>query len=154
LKERLHRATKLDEIWLGKLCPTDVRHPLLLPPSVFSTTRSTERYWQRCDVYSEEQIPEAEALLGVVEEEHRRPDGSGKRSWIDGRRLRYRIDHSKHGLSIADRAKRKAYRFCYEVPPGFHYDVMDDAERTFIIQIDGKPQKVAHCNVTPWGHVG
>lgn len=153
LKEHLHAATKLDEIWLGKLCPTDVRHPLLLPPSVFFTVRNTCRYWQRCDVYSEEQIPEAEALLAVVEKEHRRPDGNGNRSWIDGRKWRYRIDPSKHGLSAADRAKGNAYRFCYEVPPGFHYDVTHDAGRTLDIQIDGKPQSVAHCNVTPWGHV-
>ena len=153
LKEQLQAATRLDEVWLGRLCPTDVRHPLLLPPSVFSATRNTHRYWHRCDVYSEEQIPEAEELLGVVEKEHRRADGNGNRSWIDGREWRYRIDPSKHGLSVADRAKNKAYRFCYEVPPGFHYDVTNDAERTFVIRIDGKLQRVAHCNVTPWGHV-
>jgi hypothetical protein len=58
-----------------------------------------------------------------------------------------------HGRSAADRAGSKAFRFCYEVPLGFHYDVTDDAGRTFSIQIDGKPQKVTHCNVTPWGHV-
>jgi hypothetical protein len=126
---------------------------LLLPPSVFSTTRNTDRFWDRCDVYSEERIPEAAELLDVVENEHRRPDGNGNRSWIDARKWRYRIDPSKHGLSAADRAKTKGYRFCYEVPPGFHYDVTEDAGRTFIMQIDGKAQKVAHCNVTPWGHV-
>jgi len=153
LKERLHAATKLDELWLEKFCPTDVRHPLLLPPSVFSTTRDTHRYWHRCDVYSEDAIPEAEELLGIVEKEHRRPDGNGSRSWIDGRKWRYRIDPSKHGLSAADRAKSKAYRFCFEVPPGFHYDVTDETGRTFSILIDGKPQRVAHCNVTPWGYV-
>lgn len=153
LRERLHAATKLDELWLGKICPTDVRHALLLPPSVFATTRNTHRYWHRCDAYSEEQIMGAEELLKVVEKEHRQPDGSGGRSWIDGKKWRYRIDPSKHGLSAADRAKSKAYRFCYEVPPGFHYDVTDDAGRTFTIQIDGKQQEVTHCNVTPWGHV-
>ena len=153
LRERLHAATKLDDLWLEKVCPTDVRHPLLLPPPVFSTTRNTHRYWYRCDVYSEQQVQEAEELLEIVEKEHRRPDGSGGRSWIDGRKWRYRIDPSKHGLSTADRAKSKAYRFCYEVPPGFHYDVTDDAGRTFVILIDGTPQKMAHCNVTPWGHV-
>jgi hypothetical protein len=153
LKQRLHAATRLDEVWLGKLCPTNVQHPLLLPPLVFSTTRNTHDYWHRCDVYSAERIPDAEELLGIVEKEHRRPDVNGNHSWIDGHRHRYRIDPSKHGLSAADRARRKAYRFCYEVPSGFHYDVTDDGGRTFIIQIDGKLQKVAHCNITPWGHV-
>lgn len=153
LRERLQATTKLDELWLEKVCPTDLRHPLLLPPPVFSTTRNTHRYWYRCDVYSEQQIREAEELLEVVENEHRRPDSSGGRSWIDGKNRRYRIDPSKHGLSAADRAKSKAYRFCYDVPPGFHYDVTDEAGRTFDILIDGTRRKVSHCNVTPWGHV-
>jgi len=153
LKEHLHAAAKLDQIWLGKLCPTDLRHPLLLPPKVFSTTRDTHQYWRRCDVYSEERIPEAEELLSIVEREHRKPDGSGARSWIDKRNWRYRIDPSKHGLSAAHRAGRKLYRFCYEVPEGFHYDVTDDAGRAFIVHIDGKAETLTHCNVTPWGHI-
>lgn len=153
LKGHLHSAVQLDVLWLGKLCPTDLRHALLLPPSVFSTTRNTHRYWHRCDVYSEERIPDAEVLLSVVEREHRKPDGSGNRSWIDGRKWRYRIDPAKHGLSSAARARAKPYRFCYEVPPGFHYDVTDDAGKAFIIQIDGKSEKLTHYNVTPWGHI-
>ena len=153
LKERLRAAARLDEAWLGKISPATLRHPLLLPPHVFSTTRNTERYWHRCDIYSEEQIPEAEELLSVVDKDHRRPDGNGGRSWIDARKLRYRVDLSMHGLSASDRAKTKSFRFCYEVPPGFHYDVTDDDGKTFIIQIDGKAERVAHCNVTPWSHV-
>ncbi len=153
LKERLHTVTKVDELWLQKVCPPDLRHALLLPPTVFSTTRDTNRYWHRCDVYSEDRITEAEQLLDKVEREHRKPDRDGGRSWTDGRKWRYRIDPSKHGLSTADRAKSKAYRFCYEVPPGFHFDVTDDAGRAFSIRIDGTPQRVTHCNVTPWGHV-
>jgi hypothetical protein len=39
------------------------------------------------------------------------------------------------------------------VPPGFHHDVTGDVGRTFVILFDGTPQKVVHCNVTPWGHV-
>lgn len=141
LQDRLHSATKLDERWLGKICPTDVRHPLLLPPSVFSTKRSTHDYWRRCDVYAEEQILGAEELLRLVDKEHWRPDGAGGRSWIDGKNLRYRTDRSKHGRSTADRANRKAYRFCFEVPPGFHYDVTDVDSRAFAIRIDGKAEK-------------
>ena len=153
LKERLHAAVRLDELWLEKVSPTDLRHALLLPPPVFSTTRETDRYWHRCDVYSESKIPSAERLLTVVEKEHRKPDGNGIRSWIDGHKRRYRMDPSNHGLSITDRAKAKSYRFCYEVPPGFHYDVTEDSGKTFSIQIDGRYQTVDHCNVTSWGHV-
>jgi hypothetical protein len=153
LKERLHAATKLDEVWLRKVSPSDLRHPLLLPPAIFRTARNTERYWHRCDVYSEERIREAEGLLSVVEKEHRKPDGSGGRSWVDGGKLRFKFDPSKHAISAGNRIGAKEYRFCYEMLPGFHYDVRDDAGKAFIIEIGGKPTTVHHCNVTPWGHV-
>lgn len=153
LKERLHAATKLDEIWLHRVSPSDLRHPLLLPPTIFRTARNTERYWHKCDVYSEERIREAEGLLSVVEKEHRKPDHGGGRSWIDGRKLRFKFDPSKHSISPGSRSGAKEYRFCYEVMPGFHYDVRDDGGKAFIIEIGEKPMTVEHCNVTPWGHV-
>jgi hypothetical protein len=153
LKERLHAATKIDEVWLSKISPSDLRHALLLPPTVLSTIRTTHEYWNKCDVYSPARIPEAERLLGIVGAEHRKPDGKGSRSWIDARKWRYRIDPSKHGRSTADRAKGNSYRFRYEVPRGFHYDVVEDAGGTFTVTVDGKPHKLTHCNVTPWGHI-
>lgn len=153
LKDSLHAAANLDETWLRKVSPSDLRHALLLPPAIFQTTRKTERYWHRCDVYSEERIQEAEYLLSVVEKEHRKSDGSGGRSWIDGHKLRFRFDPSKHAVSVGGRTGAKEYRFCYEVMPGFHYDVVDDGGKAFMIEISGKPERLVHCNVTPWGHV-
>ena len=153
LKDRLHAAAKLDETWLQKISPSSLRHPLLLPPSIFRTAGSTEAYWHRCDVYSADRISKAEQLLSLVEKEHRRPDSTGGRSWIDGRKLRFKFDPSKHALSGDGRTGAKEYRFCYEVMPGFHYDVTDDAGRAYIIEIGGTPTTVHHCNVTPWGHV-
>ena len=153
LRASLHAAARLDEAWLRKVSPSDLRHPLLLPPTFFLTTRNTEKYWHRCDVYSEERIPEAEQLLSVVEKEHHKADSTGGRSWIDGRKLRFKFDLSQHALSARGRTGVKEYRFCYEVIPGFHYDVRDDGGKAFIIEIDGKPTTVHHCNITPWGHV-
>lgn len=153
LRSHLHEAVSLDEKWLGKCCPTDLRHPLLLPPALFSTTNGTDRYWQKCDVYAENQLPKAAALLKQVEKVHRQRESNGSRSWIDSRKRRYRVAPSMHGLSPANRMGASSYRFCYEVPPGFHYDVADDGGRAFTVDIGGKSQKVLHCNVTPWGHV-
>jgi hypothetical protein len=143
----------MDEVWLRKLSPTDLRHALLLPPTVFVTNRQTAGYWQHCDVYSQELFAKAEQLLEVVETHHRRPDGQGSRSWLDGRYRRYRIDPARHGRSQSDRAGMKSYRFCFEIPVGFHYDVSDDSGRTFVIEVDGHSEMVNHCNVTPWGKV-
>jgi hypothetical protein len=153
LKDSLHAATKLDEVWLRKVSPSDPRHPLLLPPVIFRTTRHTEEYWHRCDIYSEDGVAEAERLLSVVERDHRKPDATGGRSWIDDRKLRFKFDPSKHAPSPTSRSGTKEYRFCYEVMPGFHYDVRDDSGKAFIIDIGGKSTTVTHCNVTPWGHV-
>jgi hypothetical protein len=152
LRAELHRAVKMDEDWLGKIAPKDLRHALLLPPKCFATNKNTDLYWNRCDAYSEPKIAEAEAILKVVEKEHRRPDGQS-RSWMDARKLRYRFDSSKHGRTLADRDGFKSYRFCYEVPPGFHYDVTDENGKQFSIQIDGQYHEVSHCNISPWGHV-
>src|ERR1019366_6257391 len=69
LRNILHAAAKIDEAWLRKVSPSDLRHALLLPPGVFRTTRKTEKYWHKCDAYSEEQIEQAEYLLSVVEKE-------------------------------------------------------------------------------------
>ena len=153
LKERLHAVTNLDEIWLEKLSPKDLKHSLLLPPTIFSTMHKTHSYWKICDIYSEDRMSAAEQLLHVVEKEHWRSDRNGHRSWIDERKRRYRIDPSKHGRSVADRSQLNSYRFCFEIPPGFHYDVTEDNQRAFRMEIDGNPQTISHCNVTPWGHV-
>lgn len=153
LKEHLHAVAKLDAVWLETCCPRDHRHPLLLPPSLFETSRDTKEYWRKCDTYSEERLPEAKNLLVTVDKHHWQPDRKGGRSWIDARNRRYRIDPSKHGLSPTNRTGGKAYRFCYEVTPGFHYDVTDEEEKPFNFIINGKTERVTHCNVSPWGHV-
>ncbi len=153
LQATLHAVVSLDEEWLRKLSPGDLKHPLILPPSVFATNRETEDYWRHCDVYSRDRFGSAEQVLEGVRRHHLRPDLQGNRSWLDSRNRRYRIDPSRHGRSDADRVGLKSYRFCSEIPPGFHYDVTDDAGRTFAIEIDGRIEKLTHCNVTPWGKI-
>lgn len=153
LKDALHSIAVMDEVWLDRFCPRDLRHPLLLPPPVFATHDATADYWRHCDAYSVERFPAAEILLQVVDQQHRCPDGQGIRSWLDGRNRRFRIDPARHGRSTADRENRKSFRFCYEVPAGFHYDVSEDAGKAFRIDIDGRSQTLTHCNVTPWGRV-
>jgi hypothetical protein len=120
---------------------------------VFATNRDTAEYWRHCDVYSQELFVSAEQLLAAVNTHHLLPDQQGGWSWLDGGSKRYRIDHARHGRSQADRAGMKSYRFCFEIPAGFHYDVTDDSGRAFPIKIDSRYQSVTHCNVTPWGKV-
>ncbi len=153
LKGALHAIATMDEVWLDKFCPKDLRHALLLPPPVFATNRDTAEYWRHCDTYSVDRFPVAEKLLEDVERHHRQPDGQGGRSWLDSRNRRYRFDPARHARSVADRENRKSYRFCYEIPVGFHFDMTDDSGKTFKIEIDGRLYTLTHCNVTPWGVV-
>jgi len=153
LQQHLHDVVSMDEVWLRKLSPTDLRHALLLPPKVFVTNRNTADYWQRCDVYSRDLFALAEQLLLDVERHHRRPDGQGGRSWLDSHNRRFRIDPARHGRSQADRAGKKSYRFCFEIPAGFHYDISGDDGKTFVVEINGRRESLTHCNVTPWGIV-
>jgi len=153
LQQYLHAVVSMDERWLLDISPTDLRHALLLPPTVFATNRDTAGYWRHCDVYAEALFARAEQLLAEVERHHRRPDAQGVRSWLDNRNKRYRIAQARHGRSLADRARMKSYRFCFEIPAGFHYDVCDDSGRSFAIDIDGRRQTVTHFNVTSWGNV-
>jgi hypothetical protein len=153
LKAALHEIAEMDEIWMDKISPKDLRHALLLPPPFFATTVRVSHYWQHCDVYSRDRLSSAERLLSQVEEDHRKPDGKGIRCWLDAKNRRFRSDHSQHGLSAADRARRKAFRFCYEVSPGFHYDVTEDSGKSFKVEMGGRSQMVQHINVTPWGRL-
>jgi hypothetical protein len=153
VKESLHRLISLDEIWLEKLSPKDLRHALLLPPEFFATHPKTTDFWRRCDVYSLALIADSEQLLLAVEQHHRKPDGIGGRSWVDNRARRFRIDPSRHGRSANDRSQSKSYRFCYEIPAGFHYDVTDENGRPFTVKIGNQNESIMHCNVTPWGMV-
>lgn len=153
LRDTLHAIVIMDETWLDKLSPKDLRHALLLPPECFLTNARTVEYWRRCDVYSMDQFASAERLLNEVEREHRTPDRQGGHSWLDARNRRFRPDPSRHGRSSADRDNRKSYRFCYEIPAGFHYDVTEDSGRSFKINIGSKTETVTHCNITPWGFI-
>ena len=153
LKQHLHAAVLMDEVWLRKLSPTDLKHALLLPSTVFATNHETADFWQYCDVYSKERFSAGVQILADVERHHRRSDAQGPRSWLDHSNRRFRIDLSKHALSPQDRTGAKSYRFCFEIPPGFHYDVSDDSGNAFSIEIDGRSQRVKYCNVTPSGRV-
>jgi hypothetical protein len=153
LKDALHAVAAMDEVWLDKFCPRDLRHALLLPPPVFATNRDTDEYWRHCDTYSPDRFAAAEKLLANVERHHRRPDGQGGRSWLDAGNRRYRFDPARHGRSGVERQNRKSYRFCCEIPTGFHYDVTDDSGKSFKLEIDGRLCTLTHCNITPWGVV-
>jgi hypothetical protein len=117
------------------------------------SARTTSEYWHHCDVYSEDRLTGAEKLLEIVEKQHRTPDKQGGRSWLDSRNKRYRMDPSRHGRSEADRTGAKLYRFCFEIPQGFHFDVTEDSGRLFTVDIENVRHRLQHCNVTPWGRV-
>jgi hypothetical protein len=58
-----------------------------------------------------------------------------------------------HARTAQERKGTASYRFCFPLPPGFHYDVVHDAGVPFEIEIDGRRESVLHVNISPFGHV-
>jgi hypothetical protein len=77
------------------------------------------------------------------------------RSLLDGSGRQFRFDPARHALSPQERAKERRFRFCFEVPSGFHCDVEHQSGGEFSLKdhLGALFQKIRHANVDPWGSV-
>lgn len=141
--------------WLGTICPTDVRSPLLLPPPSFEPERDLNDYWSKCDVYGDAtQLGIAHNLLGRVQARHRKRKEGGGQAWLDSKSRYFAYDPARHALSTSERAGRQHYRFCFSLPAGFHFDVEHESEGEFVLRDrTGAFHRGRHLNVDPWGSV-
>jgi len=151
LRDEIWRAVAIEEIWLAQIAPRDVQHQLLLPPPVFTTHKGVHLYWEACDTYKVSGIEAAEKILKNVTSVHRKRR-DGQMVWVDAKGRDYKIDRSFHSRSQDDRQGVRRYRFCFQIPPGFHYDVSKNGD-TFDMELEGRAVSMTHANVTPWGYV-
>jgi len=154
LRQSLEMYIDYEKRWWEAVCPKDVRHALLLPPPSFKPERHLRGFWHVCDVYRDVALIErAQQMLKDVAGCHRRKAAAGQ-CWIDIGGRRFKNDPSHHGLTIEERAGGRRFRFCMEVPVGFHYDVDRDAGDEFwIYDLSGNRHRTRHANVDPWGMV-
>jgi hypothetical protein len=156
----LTAAFRFERRWCKAVGPSDLAHPLLLPNSSFEPVADLSGFWTYCDCYGTTTLlTNAHNLVGRFSAIHRQHSNTGS-YWLDRAGRSFRVDRSFHGRSERERRGRKPYRFCFEVPPGFHYDVVNDQGATFSINgsatADGnvvRHSNVVRANVTSFGHL-
>jgi len=149
----LTRFMEFEERWSQSIAPRDLHHPLLLPPPSFGPEREVQNYWKTCDTYRDTStLTTANNTLQRVRALHRRMLSGLGSFWLDCRRLRFRIDPTRHGRTPDERQGIQRHRFCFPVPLGFHFDVEHEDSGVFTIRDQvGVIHTLRHANVDPWG---
>lgn len=153
LKSELERAISFERKWCRIARPSDVRHPLLLPPPSFEVHRDVGDFWKECDCYGQSaELTKVHNLLDKVWRRHRKKVGR-KQLWMDTAKRCFRWDQSRHALTPDERSGRSRFRFCFEVPAGFHYDVTHERGESFTVLGTSGSFVSRHANVDPWGGI-
>ena len=146
--EMIEEHLAIERLWRDKLRPRGVDAPGLLPESSFSP-KSCEDMWARIrSVHLNKDDIDRVYLLT----RHFRKSHYGKGAWEDSRGLRFRAAAARHG----SRPPYGMYKFTYQLPEGFHYDVRSNAaNRDFTINdVEGKLHRFqAYTNIDCHGSV-
>ena len=141
--------------WCDAIRPSDVRSPLLLPEVSFVPEREVVDFWRHCDCYRDaSRLTRANNLLQAVRGAHRRSKAGVGAYWVDAGRRQFIVDPSYHATSREERRGLLRFRFCYQVPAGFHYDVTHELGERFSIRGRGEfHDRVLRVNADPWGSI-
>ena len=137
-----------ERLWRDKLRPQGVDAPSLLPESSFSP-KSCNDMWARIrsvHLYNDD----LDRIFLLTR--HFRDSHYGKGRWEDSRGLQFRVAPARHGA----RPPYGRFKFSYQFPEGFHYDVRStEANRDFTIKdVEGKPHRFqAYTNIDCHGSV-
>lgn len=153
LEHALTAAIEFEVQWCGAIKPSDVRSPLLLPEFSFLPERRIGDFWKQCDCYRDRaRLTDANNILQAVRSIHRRSKTGVGGYWLDVGRRQFIVDQSYHAPSAEERRELLRFRFCYQVPKGFHYDVTHELGERFSIRgSEGVIDRVSRVNVDPWG---
>ena len=154
LRPALVQASEYEARWCRVAKPDDTNHPLLLPPPSFETHKTLGDFWNTCDCYGDtERLDAANSALQKAVQIHRKRI-EGVRLWIDCRQRVFAVDRARHGRTLGERRGEHRYRFCYQIPPGFHYDVFHVRRDTFNLHgRGGTHNSIRGANVDSWGSV-
>jgi len=121
---RVAELVGFEELWRESIRPRDPRSPLILPERSFNTAygdmwRLAQRVRStRGDVHE---------VVSVME--RFREDHYSKGYWVDEGGKVFN-PAAKHGIHVAS---ARQWKFAYEVPPGFHFDVRRERGGEFSI---------------------
>ena len=155
LKDALVAAVEFERRWRDVVKPGDMNHPLLLPPPSFEPAQDLRDFWQKCDCYGDtSQLTRVNNVLQKVKAVHRRSLHGMGSYWVDEKDRKFSIDRAGHARTIGERQGLRRFRFCYEVLPGFHYDVVHvRGERFSLKGLEGVHVNIMRGNVDSWGSV-
>lgn len=148
-------AVQFERRWCDVVKPRDMNHALLLPPPSFEPARTLHDFWRKCDCYGDaSQLTGANNILQSVRANHRRSLSGMGSYWVDEKHRKFTIDRAGHARTTEDRQQLRRFRFCYEVLPGFHYDVVHvRGERFSLNGLQRLHTNIMRGNVDPWGSV-
>ncbi len=143
--------------WAGRVKPTNLDSPLLLPESSFQATRKYKELWRHANAYGDpENVSGAERAIKGFRSAHRRKVNLKTFStykWVDEGDRVFDQDGPRHGIAPFPRN----WKFSYRIEPGFHFDVSHTDERQFdLFDVNGTRCHVdaaAHLNIDPHGYV-
>jgi hypothetical protein len=152
-------ATNLQEEsqWAGRVKPTNLDSPLLLPESSFKAASKHRELWRHASAYGDLQnVSGAErAIRGFRSAHHRKVNLKtfSTYKWVDEGDRIFDQDGPRHGVAPFPRNWKLSYR----IEPGFHFDVTHADERRFdLFDVNGARCHVdaaAHLNIDPHGYI-
>jgi hypothetical protein len=155
MQSAVEEAIEFEVRWRSVILPKDLNSCLLLPPPCFQPRPELKDFWKKCDIYGNtSHLGEAHDLLGQVTARHRKSISGQSAYWLDDKGHRYAQDKALHGRTEEERSGFNRHRFCFPIPPGFHYDVVKNSGGSFNVpDYHGKTHNVERANIDPWGKV-
>ncbi len=155
IRGALESVIAYEERWCSALKPKDLHSALLLPPPSFELAKGVVNHWHACDCYHDtEKLTIANNAMQAVSAAHRKSQAGSPSFWRDARDREFRIDPSRHALAPGERAGRRRFRFCYEVPAGTHFDVTHASRATFQLSDHvGRTHTLRRANADSWGSI-
>jgi hypothetical protein len=150
--EGMRSAFVEEQFWEEQIKPTATSSPALIPESSFAT-RAFADLWTRVESYGD-----LGSLKGVPDLIHRftaeiLKQVDDDKAWVDDRELVFSFRGARHAVAPFPRN----WKYSYEIPDGFHYDVKHRNGKGFKIKsMDSDYRSFpagAHANVDPHGEI-
>ena len=119
-----------EAVWIDRVKPRDESCCLLLPGCTFTARNDVRHVWSAASEAGIERIKLAARAVERFSAVHWLPQKSGSRGWTDedGRVFDHR--GARHGIAPFPRM----WKYSYQTPVGFHFDVTSRQSRPFYVQ--------------------
>lgn len=143
-----------EEYWRHNIKPNNVHHPLLLPKDSFNSQCKCKLLWEICDAYGDiNNMRDAARKIKIFTNTYQHRMNDGGRGWKDTNNLLFDPNGPQH----ANATDWHRWKYSFQLPDGFHYDVNHERKQAFQIR-DAKgimhPAPAGHhLNIDPHGHI-